>query len=139
MVTLKLAGDDNTYLVKEDFGDGRAIIDYGGALVMVQQFGLDAWELAGPALPGSELDALNAMLSAQGEGTDVTVTDAEGKTTDFHDVREEVDPTLAETGETATAECAVDTEEPEPASPATSKAKKRCHCGIYVTVPHEHS
>lgn len=65
--------------IVEDFKDGRAIALYLGAYVMVDAVPYGGWEFSGePARPGRELETLNRLVRALGEGTTVIVTPPEG-------------------------------------------------------------
>lgn len=61
--------------VKNQWG-GRAIIDYSGVYVMVDQIDEVTWELSGePARPGVELDTLNGLVKILEEKGTVTTKD----------------------------------------------------------------
>ncbi len=61
---------------------GRAIVNMEGAFVMMECRPDGLWEEGGPARPGEELDALNALVK---EGTTVKVTKPDGSTETFED------------------------------------------------------
>jgi hypothetical protein len=66
-------------------GGMRAIICIDGAYVMVD-YARGGYELSGePARPGDELDMINALVRAMGEGSTTTVTAPDGSTTTFTD------------------------------------------------------
>jgi len=66
-------------------GKDRAIVKYGDALVMARKLSDEEWELAEPARPGIELDTLNQIVKARGEGSTTTVTAPDGTTTTHKD------------------------------------------------------
>lgn len=58
-------------------GDRRAIVNMDGAYVIATRVTIDVWDcMSGdPARPGEELDTLNGLVRALGDGTTVTVTE----------------------------------------------------------------
>lgn len=66
--------DGKSYKVMHWFGDNRALIDYDGMYVFVDQL-LGGWDLSGePARDGAEKDTLKALLDPTNDVTRVVIT-----------------------------------------------------------------
>jgi hypothetical protein len=65
---------DQPFAVVKAWGEGRAIIDFRGAYIMVDRRNDGLWEISGiPARPGDELELLTRLVRLR-EGTTVLVT-----------------------------------------------------------------
>jgi hypothetical protein len=81
MANVKLT-DGKDYALVHSWGR-RAIIDYEGTYVMVDQVDATTYELSGePARPGPELEMLNSLVK---DGTTVVVTAPDGSKTTYED------------------------------------------------------